>query len=116
MISGGHSVIYCVDPEADRAFFRDALKTANVDADDGWLIFALPPPEVAIRPAEASGKEHQFYFLCNDVDEFNSRMTENDVTCSPVYEEPWRRLTEITLLGGGRVGVYQPLHERPPAD
>ena len=55
MITGAHTVIYSTDAEADRAFFRDLLGFSNVDAGDGWLIFGLPPSEVAVHPAEESG-------------------------------------------------------------
>ena len=58
MISGAHMIIYSTDPDADRAFFRDVLGFANVDAGGGWLIFALPPAEVAVHPAEENGRRH----------------------------------------------------------
>jgi catechol 2,3-dioxygenase-like lactoylglutathione lyase family enzyme len=50
MISGAHIIVYTKDPEADRAFFRDVLGFNSVDAGHGWLIFALPPGEVAFHP------------------------------------------------------------------
>ena len=43
---------------------------------DGWLIFGLPPAEVAVQ---------------------------------------WGLLTQVHLPGGGRLGVNQPRHARPPA-
>jgi hypothetical protein len=114
MIVGAHSIIYSVDPEADRVFFRDVLKLPHVDSGGGWLIFALPPAEVAFHPADANGK-HEFFLLCSDLDTFVSWMTENEVPCSTIHEQSWGRLVEITLPGGGRLGVYQPHHERPPS-
>ncbi|MBM3521853.1 MAG: extradiol dioxygenase [Alphaproteobacteria bacterium] len=112
MIIGAHSIIYSVDAEADRAFFRDVLKFPSVDVGGGWLIFALPPSEVAFHPAEANGK-HEFYLMCEDINAFVSSMKKHDVKCSGIHEEHWGRLVKITLPGGGRVGVYQALHERP---
>jgi hypothetical protein len=42
------------DPDADRAFFKDVLKLTNVDVGEGWLIFRLPPTEVAVHPSETN--------------------------------------------------------------
>jgi len=53
MINGAHSIIYSKNPDADRAFFRDVLKLPNVDVGGGWLIFGLPPAEVAVHPSGA---------------------------------------------------------------
>ncbi len=113
MIVGAHSVIFSVDPEADRKFFRDVLRFPNVDVGGGWLIFGLPPAEVAFHPAEANGM-HELYLMVQDVEEFSASMAEQQVPCSPIKEEGWGRLVEVTLPGGGAVGVYQPLHDRPP--
>ena len=56
MINGAHTVIYSTDPEADRAFFRDVLELTHVDVGDGWLIFGLPPAEVAVHPSEKNDR------------------------------------------------------------
>ena len=114
MIIGAHSIIYSSDPEADRACFRDVLQFPNVDVGGGWLIFGLPPAEAAFHPAESSGKQ-EFYLVCEDIDNFVSWMRETGVPCTSIYEEPWGRLVDITLPGGGALGVYQPHHERPPS-
>ncbi len=73
MIIGAHSIIYSTNPEADRAFLRDVLKLPYVDAHEGWLIFGLPPAEVAVHP---SGKNnvHEFYFMRDDVNAFITSM------------------------------------------
>jgi hypothetical protein len=113
MITGAHSIIYSVDPEADRAFFRDVLRLPNVDVGHGWLIFGLPPAEVAIHPADSNGK-HEFYFIVSDIEKFSSSMTAKKVPCTAIHEEPWGRLISITLPGGGAIGVYQATHARPP--
>ena len=55
MVFGAHVVLYSKDADADRAFLGDVLGFAAVDAGHGWLIFALPPAEVAVHPAEESG-------------------------------------------------------------
>ena len=113
MIVGAHSIIYSVDPDADRAFFRDVLKFPNVDVGGGWLIFGLPPAEVAFHPSEANGKI-AFYLMVPDIETFIAEMTEQKVSCTDIQVARWGLLVDITLPGGGKVGVYQPLHERPP--
>jgi hypothetical protein len=112
MITGAHSIIYSVDPDADRAFFRDVLKFPNVDVGGGWLIFGLPPAELAFHPSDANGK-HEFYLMVPDIHQFIAAMKEQKVPCTAVHEEPWGLLVNITLPGRSTIGVYQPLHERP---
>ncbi|MEO8650402.1 MAG: extradiol dioxygenase [Acidobacteriota bacterium] len=114
MITGAHSIIYSSDSDADRAFFRDVLKFPNVDVGGGWLIFGLPPAEVAVHPADKNDK-HELYLMCDDIDKFISEMEDRSVKCTPVDEQPWGRIVYITLPGGGKLGVYQPLHARPEA-
>jgi hypothetical protein len=113
-IIGGHTIISSTDPEADRIFFRDVLRFANVDAGDGWLIFGLPEAEFAIHPAEENDN-HEFYLLSDNLNAFMKAMDEQEVEYSPVHTFPWGVLTQITLPGGGKVGVYEPKHKRPKA-
>ena len=112
MIVGAHSIIYSRNPDADRAFLRDVLKLPNVDVGGGWLIFGLPPAEVAVHPSEKNDV-HEFYLMCDDVNAFIAEMASLGVTCSEVHAQPWGALTEVTLPGGGKLGVYQPRHARP---
>ncbi|GJL80751.1 MAG: hypothetical protein DHS20C01_03850 [marine bacterium B5-7] len=112
MIIGAHAIIYSTNSEVDRAFFRDVLKFKHVDAGGGWLVFGMPPVEAAFHPAESNGK-HEFYLMCENIENFISRMTELNVPCTDIHEEPWGRLVNITLPGGGPLGVYQPKHDRP---
>jgi catechol 2,3-dioxygenase-like lactoylglutathione lyase family enzyme len=113
-INGAHSILYSRDAEADRAFFRDVLKFPFVDVRDGWLIFGLPPAEVAVHPGEENDV-HEFYLMCDDVQEFVAEMKAQNVECSELHQQPWGTLVQITLPGGGKLGVYQPRHARPPA-
>lgn len=112
MFIGAHTVISSRDPEADRAFLRDVLGLPHVDAGGGWLIFGLPPGEVAVHP---SGRNdvHEFFLMCEDVDGFVAGMAARGVACASIESPPWGRLTRLTLPGGGRIGVYQPRHARP---
>ena len=112
MINGAHVIIYSKDADADRAFLRDVLKLSHVDVGHGWLIFALPPSEVAVHPAE--GDEHQeLYLMCDSLDAFIAEMKQHGVACSEPQNMGWGVLTQITLPGGGKLGVYQPRHARP---
>jgi hypothetical protein len=114
MITGAHSVIYSTDAEADRSFLRDVLRLTNVDVGHGWLIFGLPPAEVAVHPSE-NNDVHEFYLLCDDVNAFVAEMTSHQIACDPVQEQRYGLFTRLPLPGGGKLGVYQPRHARPKA-
>jgi catechol 2,3-dioxygenase-like lactoylglutathione lyase family enzyme len=112
MINGAHVIVYSQKAEADRDFLRDVLGFSFADAGHGWLIFALPPAEVAVHPTDGAEK-HELYFMCDDVKAFVAEMKSKNVECSPVHEERWGSLTQLTLPGGGKLGVYQPKHASP---
>jgi len=112
MITGAHSIIYSTNPEADRAFLRDVLHLPNVDVGGGWLIFGLPPAEVAVHPSEKNNV-HEFYLMCDDVEAFVADMKKRGIDASPVQNLGWGVLTQVTLPGGGKLGIYQPRHARP---
>lgn len=114
MISGAHAIIYSKNLEQDRAFFRDVLKLPNVDVGGGWLIFGLPPAEVAVHPS-ASNDVHELYLICDDVEVFIAAMKKHKVACRPVQDQGWGLLTQVTLPGGGTLGIFQPRHARPKA-
>src|ERR1051325_2151363 len=113
MISGAHAIIYSTNPEADRAFLRDVLSLPHVDVGGGWLIFGLPPSELAVHPSSRNDL-HGFYLMCDDISSFVAAMRAHGVTCEPLETQPWGMLTHVALPGGGRLGVYQPRHARPP--
>jgi hypothetical protein len=112
MIVGAHSIIYSSDPEADKDFFKTVLKLTNVDVGRGWLIFGLPPSELAVHPGAENGT-HEFYLLCDNIYSFIKEMELNKIVCSPVDEQRWGLLTHLTLPGGGKLGVCEPKHARP---
>ena len=114
MISGAHSIIYSTNPEADRGFLRDVIGLPHVDVGGGWLIFGLPPSEVAVHPSDKNNV-HEFYLMCDDVEVFVADMKRRQIVCDAVQDEGWGLLTHVTLPGGGKVGVYQPRHARPRA-
>jgi len=112
MITGAHSIIYSTNPEADRAFLRDVLKFPSVDAGEGWLIFGLPPAEVAVHPGDENDV-HEFYLMCDDVEALIAQVKQQNVVCGAVQNRGWGLLTNVTLPGGGKLGIYQPRHARP---
>ena len=109
MVTGAHVVIYSKDADADRAFLRDVLGFTSVDAGHGWLIFALPPSEVAVHP-EASNDRHELYLMCADLATEITTIESKGVRCSEVHKERWGSVTRIQLPGGGKIGLYQPTH------
>jgi catechol 2,3-dioxygenase-like lactoylglutathione lyase family enzyme len=109
MIFGAHVIVYSKDATADRRFFQDVLGLSSVDAGHGWLIFALPPAELAVHPDEENGR-HELYFMCDDLRAEMSALAAKGVQCSAVEEARWGAIAKIQLPGGGLVGLYQPRH------
>jgi hypothetical protein len=112
MIIGAHSIIYSKNPDADRAFLRDVLGLPNVDVGEGWLIFGLPPSEVAVHPSDENDV-HEFYLMCDDVEALVTDMKRRKIVCGPIHNQGWGLLTQVQLPGGGKLGIYQPRHARP---
>src|SRR3954468_9456304 len=110
MIRGAHVILYSTDPDADRAFLKELLELPAVDAGGGWLIFQLPPAEVAVHPADTSGAT-ELYLVCDDVEATVADLTGRVVVIEgPISDQGWGRLVTITLPGGGRLGIYEPRH------
>ena len=112
MIFGAHVILYTNDAAADRAFFGEVLGFSSVDAGHGWLIFALPPAELALHPAD-DGVRSELYFMCADLKAQIAALQEKGVICSEVEEARWGSVTRIRLPGGGDIGLYQPNHPSP---
>jgi hypothetical protein len=119
MINGSHFLLYSKNPEADRAFLRDALEFRSVDAGRGWLIFALPPAEIAVHPMEEDAPPQNpegqvvgasLYLLCDNLDATMKALESRNVLFSEVNEAPWGIVTTFRLPGGGEIGLYQPTH------
>lgn len=109
MISGAHTILYTKNAEADRAFFRDVLGFKSVDAGHGWLIFALPPAELAFHPSDAS-QSYELYLMCDDLHAEIAALAAKGAQCSEVQEQRWGSVTKISLPSGGEIGLYQPKH------
>jgi hypothetical protein len=119
MITGAHFLLYSKDPEADRAFFRDVLEFRSLDIGHGWLIFAMPPAEAAIHPADGDTAQRHaghamlgavLYLMCDDLDALMKSLAARNVLCTEVEEESWGIRTTIPLPSGGEIGLYQPTH------
>ncbi len=112
MIIGAHSIVYSRDPDRDRAFLRDVLGLSGVDIGGGWLVFGLPPAEVAVHPGEKNDV-HELYLIADDIGALVARLTKQGVECSPPRVMSWGTLTQVKLPGGGSIGVYEARHARP---
>jgi catechol 2,3-dioxygenase-like lactoylglutathione lyase family enzyme len=111
MINGCHVLLYSSNADADRAFVRDVLGFRFVDVGHGWLIFGLPPSELAVHPNEGGPLTAELYLMCDDVRGETERLKAKGIECSPIQQESWGLRTAVTLPSGGRLGLYQPRHE-----
>lgn len=119
MINGAHFLLYSKDADADRAFITNVLGFPSVDVGGGWLIFALPPSEIAVHPDDGDfTQEHAdfrmlgvvLYLMCDDVEAEVKALTAKKVACGPIDKAPWGIKTTIKLPSGGHIGLYQPTH------
>jgi hypothetical protein len=112
MISGVHAIVFSPAAEEVRAFFRDTLGLASVDAGGGWPIFALPPAELAVHPGDDA--RHELYLMADDLDATVARLAERGVSlATPITRQSWGRVSAIRLAGGTEIGLYEPSHRRP---
>jgi predicted enzyme related to lactoylglutathione lyase len=113
VITGVHAVVFTNDANRLRAFLRDVLEFASVDAGGGWLIFALPPAELAAHPADGDG-HHELYLMCDDIEATVEELKAKGVEFArPITDEGFGLMTAIKLPGGGELGVYEPRHATP---
>ena len=112
MIAGAHIILFAGDAARARAFLRDVLGLEGVDAGDGWLIFALPPGELAVHPGGTG--QHALYFMCHDIERTVRELEAKGVEFgSPIEDEGWGRITQLEVPGAGRIGLYEPRHPSP---
>jgi hypothetical protein len=119
MIAGAHFLLFSKDPEADRAFFKTMLEFPSVDLGDGWLLFALPPAELAVHPGNGEfvqmHAEHPmpgalFYLMCDDLGSVIGLLKSKGVACANPVQAEWGISTNVRLPSGGEIGLYQPAH------
>ena len=117
MLTGAHVLIMSSHASGDAAFLRDVLELPHVDAGEGFLIFGLPPAEIAMHETDAgspSGK-HELFLICDDIQKLVRKMEEQSITCDPVAERGWGSVSSITLPSGLKLGIYEAHHARPAA-
>jgi hypothetical protein len=113
MITGMHTIVFSPDAVKMRAFFADVLNLRSVDAGGGWLIFALPPAELAVHPADGDGRP-EFYLMCDDIQATLAELRAKGVeTAREVSDQGWGLLAAIRLPDGGELPIYQPRHPSP---
>jgi len=113
MITGVHAIIFTRDAEADRAFFSDILDLPSVDAGGGWLIFALPPAELAVHPADGDA-HHELYLMCGDVRATVEELRDKGVEFTrEITDEGFGLMTALRLPGGSELSLYEPRHPSP---
>ncbi len=113
MITGVHAVVFSEDAEQARAFFADTLELPSVDAGGGWLIFALPPAELATHPTDGQ-PHHELYLMCDDIHATIAELRANGVeVAEELSEQRWGITTSLKLPGGGQLGLYEPRHPSP---
>jgi catechol 2,3-dioxygenase-like lactoylglutathione lyase family enzyme len=111
VIAGAHVIVFAEDADPARAFFRDVLGFAGVDAGEGWLIFALPPAELAVHPGP---RGHELFFMCDDIERTVRELERKGAEfTAPVSDEGWGLLTRLRVPGAGEIGLYEPRHPSP---
>jgi len=117
VIAGTHAIVFSEDAEATRAFLRDVLGLTGVDAGDGWLIFALPPAEIAAHPGPGWGRsvgEHELFLMCHDIEATRAELEAKGVEfTTPVEDEGYGLMTRLKVPGAGEIGLYEPRHPSP---
>jgi len=117
MINGMHALIYTKDAEGTRKFLGEVLGLKSVDVGHGWMIYGLPPAEVAAHPTETDDENgtHEFYLMCDDIHRTMAELEKKGVAfVRPPEDQGWGIVTAIRMPGGGQMGLYEPRHERPP--
>ena len=113
MINGMHALIYSTDPGADRAFLRDGLGWSFVEDHPGWLIFRLPPAEIAVHPLDAGEQpSHELFLMCDDLHATVRELATKGATfAGEIREAGFGLLTQLVLPSGARIGLYEPRHQ-----
>ncbi len=112
MITGLHAIVFSPQAEKVRGFFADVLGMQWADAGGGWLIFALPPAELAVHPAEDS--RHELYLMCDDIETTLTELKAKGAEVArDVSDQGWGLLAAIRLPDGSELPIYEPRHPSP---
>ena len=113
MITGVHALVFSPEAEKVRAFFGDVLGMSSVDAGNGWLIFALPPAELAVHPADGDAR-HELYLMCDDIHATLAELRAKGVEMArEVSDQGWGLVAAIRLPDGAELPIYEPRHASP---
>ena len=113
VITGVHAIVFSSQAEKVRAFFADVLGLSSADAGGGWLIFALPPAELAVHPADG-GARHELYLMCDDIHATLAELRDKGIEVARgVSDQGWGLLAAIRLPDGGELPIYEPRHRSP---
>jgi hypothetical protein len=115
MLTGAHVLVFSSKSQADAEFLRDVLALPHVDAGEGFLIFGLPPAELAMHEADAEHGKHELYLITDDIQDFVDEMAKAAIACDPIAERGWGSVSALTLPSGLKLGVYESHHARPAA-
>jgi catechol 2,3-dioxygenase-like lactoylglutathione lyase family enzyme len=108
VITGIHAIVFSPAAEKVRAFFADVLGMSSVDAGGGWLIFALPPAELAVHPADGDGR-HELYLMCDDIHATLAELRDKGVEMArDVSDQGWGLLASIRLPDGEELPSMSP--------
>ena len=108
-----HAIVFSPDAVKARAFFADVLNLRSVDAGGGWPIFALPPAELAVHPADGDA-HHELYLMCDDIHATLAELRAKGVEVArDVSDRGWGLLASIRLPDGAEFAVYEPRHPSP---
>jgi hypothetical protein len=111
VITGAHAILFGPDAEAARRFLAETLELGSVDAGGGWLIFALPPAELAVHPAEGADPHVELWLMCDDVEVAVTQLSARGVEFTrPISDEGWGLTTHLRIPGAGEIGLYEPRH------
>lgn len=109
-----HAIVFSPEAEKVRNFFADTLGMRSVDAGGGWLIFALPPAELAVHPTDGEGR-HELYLMCDDIQATLAELRGKGIEVArDVADQGWGLLAAIRLPDGSELPIYEPRHPSPP--
>jgi predicted enzyme related to lactoylglutathione lyase len=115
MITGVHAIMFSKKPDRLRALFRDVFGYRYADAGDGWLIFAMPPAELAFHPTNKR-TFCELYLMCDDINATVEQLKKRGLKFAPRVEDAgWGLLASIKLPDGSHLGLYEPRHATPLA-
>ena len=114
MITGLHAIVFSPEAEKVRAFFADVVGLSSADAGGGWLIFALPPAELAVHPADGESR-HELYLMCDNIQATLAELKRRGAEVArDVSDQGWGLLAAIRLPDGSELPIYEPRHPSPP--